>query len=409
MKSKFPDPHKFFLTASILVLVALLGFSAFFYLSGWNDRLLGSIQVFPDPAKPYTMPAFSTVQDLLHAASIAPGDDQLIFVNGQLMDPRSTLPQNAVVEIRSYHSVWIAIDGVRQPFQTFSPTVGTVLEEVGIPLSPEDSIDPSLDSYLSNGLTINVRHARPVILQVNGKTLNFTSAESSPHAILASLGFTPIGADVVENEFLQDGTMVIRLKTANETIAFKALYDPFKTVQKYSADLPRGETQITQEGSPGVTLTTIRDLQRGNTDRELTIGPQIVAEPIDQIVLTSNQSGVFSLETDAGELEYWKVLEMYTTSYSPCNSGTDHCLPGTSSGLPAGYGVVAVVPSVFNALNGTQVYVPGYGFGVIGDIGGGFPDGRPWIDLGYDDSNYTGWYGYHTVYFLGPPPAYDPF
>lgn len=57
---------------------------------------------------------------------------------------------------------------------------------------------------------------------------------------------------------------------------------------------------------------------------------------------------------------------------------------------------------------GQQVYVPGYGHGVIGDSGGGGIPGRYWIDLAYDDENYVGWHHWTTLYFLTPVPAYIP-
>jgi 3D (Asp-Asp-Asp) domain-containing protein len=66
------------------------------------------------------------------------------------------------------------------------------------------------------------------------------------------------------------------------------------------------------------------------------------------------------------------------------------------------------VRSLFNQLSGSQVYIPGYGVAVIGDVGGGFPDGRAWIDLGYSDDDYQSWSGMVTVYFLAPAPATIP-
>ena len=56
-------------------------------------------------------------------------------------------------------------------------------------------------------------------------------------------------------------------------------------------------------------------------------------------------------------------------------------------------------------MQGQRLYVPGYGFGVIGDIGAGYPDGRPFIDLAYSDDDFVGWHQWVTVYFLTPVPA----
>jgi 3D (Asp-Asp-Asp) domain-containing protein len=40
---------------------------------------------------------------------------------------------------------------------------------------------------------------------------------------------------------------------------------------------------------------------------------------------------------------------------------------------------------------GWPVYVPGYGFATIEDIGAGIA-GRDWIDLGYSDEDYQVWH-----------------
>ncbi len=59
-------------------------------------------------------------------------------------------------------------------------------------------------------------------------------------------------------------------------------------------------------------------------------------------------------------------------------SATGYALPGTTAtGIPVGWGVVAVDPNVIPL--GTRMYIPGYGEGVAADTGGAV-DGRE-IDL----------------------------
>ena len=98
------------------------------------------------------------------------------------------------------------------------------------------------------------------------------------------------------------------------------------------------------------------------------------------------------------------TLSLYATSYSPCRSGGSKCSSGTASGEPARKGIVAVIPSWYAYMSGQQVYIPGYGYGIIGDTGGGIP-GTNWIDLGYNDDDYVSWHSWVTVYFLTPVPA----
>jgi len=105
-------------------------------------------------------------------------------------------------------------------------------------------------------------------------------------------------------------------------------------------------------------------------------------------------------------ITYWRVLTLYATAYSPCASGVPgKCFSGTSSGKPAGKGIVAMVYSWWQLFGGQHLYIPGYGFGEVGDTGGGAPAGNHrWIDLGYDDGDPAiySWGKWITVYFLVP-------
>jgi len=51
--------------------------------------------------------------------------------------------------------------------------------------------------------------------------------------------------------------------------------------------------------------------------------------------------------------------------------------------------------------------VPGYGAGVIADVGGGIP-GKYWIDLGFTDEDFEPWHQNTILYFLTPAPAIVP-
>jgi 3D (Asp-Asp-Asp) domain-containing protein len=82
---------------------------------------------------------------------------------------------------------------------------------------------------------------------------------------------------------------------------------------------------------------------------------------------SANSSEISSLETQARELaaapspgQGGRTLTVLATGYSLSGS--------TSTGVPVGYGIVAVDPSVI-AL-GTKMTIPGYGEGVAADTGG---------------------------------------
>ena len=91
-------------------------------------------------------------------------------------------------------------------------------------------------------------------------------------------------------------------------------------------------------------------------------------------------------------------------SYTAASSGKEPGDPAygiTASGAQAGFGVVAIDPTVVPFKS--YVYVPGYGVAYAGDTGGGIK-GR-FIDLGYDEGALKSWRGTVDVYYLGQPPA----
>jgi 3D (Asp-Asp-Asp) domain-containing protein len=107
---------------------------------------------------------------------------------------------------------------------------------------------------------------------------------------------------------------------------------------------------------------------------------------------------------DGEELQFWRKVSVYATSYHPSIFGPD---ARTRSGMPLAHGTVAVSAAWYPSMVGQRVYVRGYGYGTIGDSGGGIP-GTPWIDLGYGDADYVGWHSWTTIYFLTPIPAWYP-
>jgi len=74
-----------------------------------------------------------------------------------------------------------------------------------------------------------------------------------------------------------------------------------------------------------------------------------------------------------------------------------------------------MVYSWYLLLGFERLYIPGYGFATVGDVGGGCPPaaaeqgclagGHTWIDLAWTDEEYQPMSGWMTVYFLTPIPA----
>ncbi|MCJ7734829.1 MAG: hypothetical protein MUP11_09800, partial [Anaerolineales bacterium] len=91
----------------------------------------------------------------------------------------------------------------------------------------------------------------------------------------------------------------------------------------------------------------------------------------------------------------------YATSYDSTCPGCDTI---TSSGSVLKKGTIAVRLNWYRYMKGMRVYIPGYGFGTVEDVGGGVPWSVNWVDLGYKKGEYVPWSENVTVYFLAPIP-----
>jgi 3D (Asp-Asp-Asp) domain-containing protein len=97
-----------------------------------------------------------------------------------------------------------------------------------------------------------------------------------------------------------------------------------------------------------------------------------------------------------------KTERMWATWYNAASSGKPATHPSygiTASGVPVVRGIVAVDPRVIPL--GSRLYIPGYGFAVAADTGGGIVGNM--IDLGFADGDGVDWRtGWTDVYILGP-------
>ena len=163
--------------------------------------------------------------------------------------------------------------------------------------------------------------------------------------------------------------------------------------------------EIRQPGRTGVVKTRTRiRTENGQEVWQEVEDEWLDQESNDRQIAYGTQITVRTVETGTGPLEYWRKISMLATPYSAATSGKefDHPRYGvTRSGLPAGYGIVAVDPKVIPLM--TELYIPGYGRAVAGDTGGLINGKR--VDLGFnDDQLLPEIYEWRDVYVLTPVP-----
>ena len=355
----------------------------------------------------------NTPAGILALAGVTLSENDKIQFHGTDLPADFSLPPggNYTLQIRRAHLLTLITPDGQSRIHTTAPSVGQALAQTGLQLYTADFVTPPLEMPITADLTVFYRPARDLSVSTKDGTIALKSSQQTVGKALASAGLALFGLDKslpAETEPLPaDGQIKIIRVTETVTLLEKPI--PFSKSYIYSLDQAAGEQKVVQAGETGLTISRVRT--RYEDDKkiaQITEAETVVRQPIESIISLSTQAQIQTLDTPDGPIQYWRAVQMYTTSYSPCGSGTPKCSYGTASGLPVKHGVVALVPSLYNQLAGSRVYIPGYGVAVIADVGGGFPDGRPWIDLGFSDADYQNWSGMHTIYFLAPAPASIP-
>src|SRR5574339_478597 len=110
-----------------------------------------------------------------------------------------------------------------------------------------------------------------------------------------------------------------------------------------SAEVPLDQTQILQPGEPGLSVQRIRiRYQDGEEISRLTENETVVRPPKTRLLGFGTKIEIKKAVVDGREIEYWRAVQMYATSYSPCRSGGDGCHTGTSSGQSLRKGMVGL-------------------------------------------------------------------
>jgi 3D (Asp-Asp-Asp) domain-containing protein len=219
--------------------------------------------------------------------------------------------------------------------------------------------------------------------------------------VLRFAGMTLMGQDYTvpaEDEPATAG-MTIRVVRVTETLVSETAPLPFETLVQADATRPIDTRGMAQEGREGVQRTVTRVRLEDGVEVARTLAETSVAVPPQHRIITYGTEVVLNtLDTPEGPQVYWRVLRLYATSYHPAALGGDNV---TATGRLLEKGIVGADTDLLPF--GTQVYVPGYGVGLVADTGAERHDPY-WIDLGYSDADWRSWSRPVEVYLLAPPP-----
>jgi uncharacterized protein YabE (DUF348 family) len=290
-----------------------------------------------------------------------------------------------------------------------APTIGQALLEAGYDLHEADFLSPSADTPLTGPVTVEFQPAHRVTIAVDGQQVHSYAVGPTVGDALAQAGVALVGLDYSQPEPGEPlpETGQISVVRVREEVKLELEPVPFDVEYQPVADLELDQLQVIDNGTYGVMARRVRVRYENGEEIDQEIeNAVVIVEPEPRLLGYGTQVVVRTLSTADGVIEYWRAVEVYATAYSPCNLGVPWCGYTTASGAEVQRGVVGVIRSWYNVMQGMPVYVPGYGYGSIEDIGGGIA-GRHWIDLGFTDENIEPWHNWTTIYFLTPVPSPD--
>jgi len=352
--------------------------------------------------------------NLLAAAGILlfPGDQ--VQADGAVIDPYAPVPVNeSGLTLVFNPAVALSIhDGAGS--HTIYSSAATVIEamwQAGVTVTLGDRLSPAGDTPLTDTSSVTIERAQPVTIQFADHNLLTASTATTVAELLADSRITLQGLDYTrpaESEPIPaDRTVsVVRVR---EEITLEQKTIPFKSSYQQDNQTELDQRRVITAGEYGIEVSRVRIRWEDGVETARTAESAWVAkEPQNQLVGYGTQAVVKTVDTPFGALEYWRAVNVFATSYSPCRLGIpNYCNTQTSSGAQLRQGIVAVTRAWYSWMRGQRVYIPGYGVAVVGDVGGGIP-GRFWVDLGYQDADFKSWATTVTMYFLTPIPGAIP-
>jgi 3D (Asp-Asp-Asp) domain-containing protein len=318
-------------------------------------------------------------------------------------DPGDAAAAPLVLPAAPSASVSYESDGHSITITTQASNVGDFLTERQVRVSQGDFVSAPVEAPVVDGMKIEYRPARVFAVYIGKDKRVVHSAARSVRELLsdARIAFGPHDEVAPELDASLGRRNVVRITRVDMwTVRERSAVVPSERMRD-DANLAIGKTRTIDAGATGLRETTVRLVRRNDGPIErIVLASRVIRAPRERLIARGIAD--YSELANVAERGFTSALHfartalhMIATAYT---AGCYGCSGITASGTRAGFGVIAVDPSVIPL--GTKLFIPGYGRAVAGDTGGAIHGHR--VDLGMDTVSEAMRFGRRavTVYVL---------
>ncbi|QFT87110.1 Cell wall-binding protein YocH precursor [Bacillus sp. THAF10] len=326
-----------------------------------------------------------TVADILKELDIS------VHPQDQLEPSKDTAVTNSMnITWMQAKEVTIVMDEKEQKVFTTAETVKQLLTEQDIDVKEHDQLNHSLNTAIENDLVIQINKAFEVTLNDGGEKKQVWSTSTTVADFLEQHDIAVNKLDRVEpslEELVAKDSVVKITRVEKVTDVVEEPID-FAVVTRNDSNLDKGKEKVVQEGKAGTVANHYEVILENGKEvsREL-VKTETVKESLDRVVAVGTKSPPPPKPQQVvsrSTASSSKEFYVTATAYTAyCNGCSGVTTTGINLRTNPDVKVIAVDPSVIPL--GTKVYVEGYGYAVAGDTGGAIKGHK--IDVFFADKD----------------------